>query len=85
MKYAHHTLTAKNKAKTNRNAFKVFFMTFRPAVPNVPFHGLNIYLPQTKLREGNVFAGVCPSFCPQGRGVGTSHASWDRSHGTVPL
>ena len=25
------------------------------------------------------------SVCPQGLGVGTSHASWDRSHGRVPL
>ena len=25
------------------------------------------------------------SVCPQGFGVGTSHASWDRSHSRVPL
>ena len=26
--------------------------------------------PPTKLREGNVFTGVCKSFCPRGLGVG---------------
>ena len=26
----------------------------------------NFYRPQTKLWEGNVFTGVCRSFCPQG-------------------
>ena len=43
----------------------------------------NIYRPQTKLREGNVFTGGCHFV--GGGGVGTSYAPWDRSHGRVPL
>ena len=38
------------------------------------------YHQQTKFREGNIFTGVCLS----GGGVGTLHASWDRSHGRLP-
>ena len=34
--------------------------------------------PQTKLRKGSVFTGVCLS---TGEGVGTLHASWERLHG----
>ena len=30
------------------------------------------YCPPTKLRKGNVFSRVCPSFCPQGTGGGSS-------------
>ena len=33
---------------------------------------LNFYHPPTKLREGNVFTGICLSFCPLERGVGMS-------------
>ena len=36
------------------------------------------YCPPTKLREGNVFTGICHSVQGGGIGVGTSHASWDR-------
>ena len=37
------------------------------------------------MREGNVFTGVCLSFCGGGGGgVGTSHASWGRSHRRLP-
>ena len=39
------------------------------------------YRPQIRLREGNVFTGVC--LFQSGVGV-TSNASWDRSHGRVP-
>ena len=40
-----------------------------------------------KLREGNVFTGVCPSVIMStgGGGVGTSHTSWDRSYGYPPI
>ena len=43
--------------------------------------GIN-YRPRTKLREGNVFAGVCQSFCPQGVGYSWSHVL---SRGSVSL
>ena len=43
------------------------------------------YRPQTKLREGKVFTGICLSTGECGWGVGTSYASWDRSHGRVPF
>ena len=41
----------------------------------------HIYRPPTKLREGNVFSHVCPSFCPQmgggaRRGVPCDQYSW---------
>ena len=32
---------------------------------------LEFYSRPTKLREGNVFTGVCQSFCSQGGGVGS--------------
>ena len=31
--------------------------------------GVNVYRPQTKLPEGNVFTRVCDSFCSRGGGA----------------
>ena len=46
-----------------------------------------LYFYQTKLREGNIFTGVCHSVreCGGGwvAGVGTLHASYDRPHGIL--
>ena len=42
------------------------------------------YRPLTKLGEGNVFTGVCQSFCPRrrGRGDGMSGVCQGHGHGT---
>ena len=43
---------------------------------------VNLYRPQTKLLEGNVFTEVCLSHSVRaGVGVGKPHTSWDRLHG----
>ena len=43
---------------------------------------VNIYRPQTKLQEGDVFTAIC-LLTEVGGGV-KSNASWDRSHGRLP-
>ena len=33
------------------------------------FRGIHVFLPSAKLRQGNIFTGVCQSFCSQEEGV----------------
>ena len=44
-------------ASLRRTRVKSFFVTLENTWPNSFYH------PQTKLREGNVFTGICLSFC----------------------
>ena len=44
----------------------------------------NIYIITVRKRSLDKLMFLQTSVCPGGKGLGTSHASWDRSHGRVP-